>query len=117
MIIVIPKVENLIHGKVNVFKDIIQEMKKTQFALKKYTVFQKMISDSECVKPRNFLVTKIFHGSRQKKQVTYKVVRKSAWLQTSPQQHPMSEDNEATLQRSKGKKVCSRILYPAKTAF
>lgn len=41
VIIVIPKVENPIHGKVNVFKDIIQEMKKIQFVLKKYTVFQK----------------------------------------------------------------------------
>lgn len=52
----------------------------------------------------------------KKKQVTYRVVRKSAWLQISPQQHPKSEDNEATLQRSEGKKVCSR-LYPAKMLF
>lgn len=62
---------------------------------------------------------KFLGGSRpkkkKKKQVTYKAVRKSAaWLQTFPQQHPMSEDNETILQRSERKKVRSRILYPAK---
>lgn len=73
MIIIIPKVENPIHGTVNVFKDIIQEMKKkTQFVLKKYTVFQKTTSDSECVKPRNFWLQKYFMDPDKKSKLPTK---------------------------------------------
>jgi len=71
-------------------------------------------------KTKKFLGYKNTSGIQTKK-------KKASHLQSSKKislasdfstaQHPMSEDNEATLQRSEGKKVHPRILYPAKMSF